>query len=1440
MAPSASLVVIKRSGGDGQRYVLDDRHWCTIGSHPECDIIIHSKGVAKLHALVRVTDIPTGASSVFGLDQQLPTVVPGKKAALYKDDGASLEVGDRFYVGERAFRFEISAAEPLRILAETTTTRASSEGNVVVSGRDAFLTNAADATAVTSHHKERRRRRSSLVVKDASEEFVSAAKTQSLLTARRLSLSAERVVSDFFNDETCDTEPASNLKNAQCHKPPMSKPAKSPLTDLQQIPVSTISRRMLFENAGDAHGAVLTESENVAPKAVNAESSGATDTAPPEGHGSLLADQKSAPSRISTAASQATSRPFRTSRPSQIPSTLRKTTFASAARSKPQSARNSPYLAKRTNMTLVRREPASVMSDSSKQDPTEISPKSEGNPEKFREDDTDRLYTPKRVALLQPRTEFRPPKRARIESGSRTAPKSTTFRTLGNAHLQSANLPTTLASPRRLNFMHALDTEELNSARLLTPKRIQHNEPSSQTMVSSGTHRGSFHETPAPLREYGPRTRSSSDHETHKDSDFVTNPLAGQEQSETHLTMLSTPIHKNLVPGNDTESLRPFGPGTCLVLPDASPVLLNSGAQSTLAKSPMIQVLTGESVEISRSKCSSLGSLRIPVSEEARLRRSSPPRKVESASPQRLKNVDNSAETELLFEGVKSTSITKGRGQESRALPPRTPKTDSHVRILRKRPMTPPKQILRRPEGGASTELRVRNGSGISKHGKHSRSRAGRTSLSQKTVLFADALGAEIELASGPHYSPHIRRSLNPELCASPVPRTREPVACPRFEDDVPNPPQLSQIKESQCPSSTNPHPYGGHGTTSRSSGDQVLPRPSPVVTETKRMADTTSVDSIMRALGPPPSTPLGRLGFFFYPICPRVPLITAPTPRKLIEGPSVLQESSGKEVALTPRASNSGCGDVSDSNNGATRRRSFSSLPGIASAMNLMRRFSVSTGVKEEDVATRGLKKLETDCMTLQSKTEGCTDAHILGDETKETLAQLETPGSEALKRGIADQTSEDTRDSSSENGETPVTASDPSTPRRRSLLGRAVSAVAAVASTPVHAVFGSTTPVHAVFGSRGGKKNMETSDSPPVSAAALTQDLIQSSIGDEPLLDSQKDGDKFAHHDYQGHVEAINEALSENDVEVVTRRIAEAGGDISSSKVALMTPIALSEPNNQGTKATGTFEKWTVKELREYLGGLGKGHNGLRKAELVKLAQSTVMVPKKHTERTIGEECSSPNVRFSVELELSVAELPERGSGRIQSTVESLRKQLEDLGLPTTGRKADLLERLELAHSAAESSQRSGQLEQPTLGVPYVSTMTGLAEDCPPMSASNPRAQDESLSFLTVRELRELLRERGFPTDGRKLELITRLHGAEEECRTPTKSGSERRLTRNNLENGEACSESNDNAAKLHARKPDLTLRTVVELRAELKRRGLATAGKKPDLISRLRDVL
>jgi len=65
-----SLVTIKRSGEDGARFEFSERPWASVGSHDDCDILIHAQGVALLHALV--TTAENDEPRIYGLDKDLP------------------------------------------------------------------------------------------------------------------------------------------------------------------------------------------------------------------------------------------------------------------------------------------------------------------------------------------------------------------------------------------------------------------------------------------------------------------------------------------------------------------------------------------------------------------------------------------------------------------------------------------------------------------------------------------------------------------------------------------------------------------------------------------------------------------------------------------------------------------------------------------------------------------------------------------------------------------------------------------------------------------------------------------------------------------------------------------------------------------------------------------------------------------------------------------------------------------------------------------------------------------------------------------------------------------------------------------------------------------------------------------------------------------------
>lgn len=194
--PQASLVVLKTDGTDGNRYTLDEREghdqrrWCVLGCHPECDIIIKSKGVANLHALV--CDTPNGPF-VFGLDPALPTVFPAKKVSLFKDDGAQLGQGDSFLVGERKFRFEL---HPHADVVESQSHPAQMPLSDISSTAQNFQP--PESSPSPPSPPSPTFRRDSLVVLDKSEVFKPAAKTRTVLTARRMSLPASAVADHFF------------------------------------------------------------------------------------------------------------------------------------------------------------------------------------------------------------------------------------------------------------------------------------------------------------------------------------------------------------------------------------------------------------------------------------------------------------------------------------------------------------------------------------------------------------------------------------------------------------------------------------------------------------------------------------------------------------------------------------------------------------------------------------------------------------------------------------------------------------------------------------------------------------------------------------------------------------------------------------------------------------------------------------------------------------------------------------------------------------------------------------------------------------------------------------------------------------------------------------------------------------------------------------------
>lgn len=99
-----AIVAIKRNGGVGERYEFNDRSWCSIGCHPDCDIQMKANGVAAIQALVTVDTHPV----LYGLNEALPVEIPTRDISLTNSAFVALLDGDVFFVGERAFRFEVT------------------------------------------------------------------------------------------------------------------------------------------------------------------------------------------------------------------------------------------------------------------------------------------------------------------------------------------------------------------------------------------------------------------------------------------------------------------------------------------------------------------------------------------------------------------------------------------------------------------------------------------------------------------------------------------------------------------------------------------------------------------------------------------------------------------------------------------------------------------------------------------------------------------------------------------------------------------------------------------------------------------------------------------------------------------------------------------------------------------------------------------------------------------------------------------------------------------------------------------------------------------------------------------------------------------------------------------------------------------------------------
>ena len=312
-------------------------------------------------------------------------------------------------------------------------------------------------------------------------------------------------------------------------------------------------------------------------------------------------------------------------------------------------------------------------------------------------------------------------------------------------------------------------------------------------------------------------------------------------------------------------------------------------------------------------------------------------------------------------------------------------------------------------------------------------------------------------------------------------------------------------------------------------------------------------------------------------------------------------------------------------------------------------------------------------------------------------------------------------------------------------------------------------------------------------------------SEIGSSPVNDLKEDLD----------MEALGQATREavEDFEKVQRAEEEEKraqrGIWSSQMKAQPTapkdqtarePVDMFEQNVPGAPPQG-WSKLTVVQLKDELRNRGLPTSG-KKAKLVALLESddpkfatAVSGSQEDTwEEKIDVEEVGKAARSAVEAfergELPTLEGPEVGQGWSKLTVAELRSELKSRGLPTSGKKADLIAALEadsiamddldlgeFKRAALEAVQRFAPDEEPSDEALWEIDLSGDEDDSKNggLLWERDEAEDRSdvsfweieeksapqpdYSSMTVVELKEELRRRGLSLSGRKADLIKRL---------------------------------------------------------------------------------
>jgi hypothetical protein len=192
--------------------------------------------------------------------------------------------------------------------------------------------------------------------------------------------------------------------------------------------------------------------------------------------------------------------------------------------------------------------------------------------------------------------------------------------------------------------------------------------------------------------------------------------------------------------------------------------------------------------------------------------------------------------------------------------------------------------------------------------------------------------------------------------------------------------------------------------------------------------------------------------------------------------------------------------------------------------------------------------------------------------------------------------------------------------------------------------------------------------------------------------------------------------------------------------------------------------------------------------------------------------EALAAANSVLAIETPVVVSELS-------QMTVTNLKTALKERDLKMTGKKVDLVARLE-AYEVELASAVDGAVKEGSIQV----EADTLAD-----SATSSRSSKEPYSDMSVVELKIELRGNGLKVGGKKTDLIERL-----QSHTINSSS----LTEEPASPAESVEEEEPvNNHRMKEVEIDYESRTVVELKKELRGKGLGVGGKKAELIKRLK---